>query len=145
MDKTEIGNKSFTGGFNCSQSVLTAFSDSYGLDRKTALRLSCGFGAGFGREQEICGAVSGAVMVIGLKYGQQEAEDSDSKEKTYSAVSEFLKSFKGIHRSLKCSELTGCDLKTESGKNSFRDDKLKEKVCAKCISDAIGILETMLD
>ncbi len=68
MDKEKKGIDCFKNGFNCSQSVLTAFAGDFDLDEVTALKVAGGFGAGMGRLMETCGAVSGAYMVLGLKY-----------------------------------------------------------------------------
>jgi C_GCAxxG_C_C family probable redox protein len=145
MNKSEKGCNAFMGGFNCSQSVLTAFSHRFNIERETALRISCGFGAGFGREQETCGAVSGGVMVIGLMYGQYEPDDRESKEKTYSLVKSFIQSFREANGTSLCSELTGCDLTSESGVKKFNEEKIKENVCLRCINDAIGLLEDIIE
>jgi C_GCAxxG_C_C family probable redox protein len=73
----------FSEGFSCSQAVLTAYSDLFNLDRKTALKISQPFGGGIAHQGETCGAVSAAFMVIGLKYGRTKAEDLEAREKTY--------------------------------------------------------------
>ncbi|MEA5144351.1 MAG: C-GCAxxG-C-C family protein [Oscillibacter sp.] len=65
----------FNDGFNCSQAILSTYCEEFGLDKKTALQLSCGLGAGMGRLGETCGAVSGAYLLIGLKYGKFSKED----------------------------------------------------------------------
>ncbi len=145
MNKIEKGRDTFMGGFNCSQSVLMAFSDRFGVERKTALMISSGFGAGFGREQETCGAVSGGIMVIGLKYGQYDPGDTESKEKIYSLVRNFLKSFREINGTTLCSELTGCDLTSEPGRKKYYEGNIKENVCLKCIGDAIRLAEKIIE
>jgi C_GCAxxG_C_C family probable redox protein len=57
----------FLSGYNCAQSVLYSFCDDLRFDGDAALRLACGFGAGMGRKQEVCGAVSGGIIAIGLR------------------------------------------------------------------------------
>ena len=81
---------SFRGDFNCAQSILSSFATQYGLDRDTALRLSSGFGGGMARLQNTCGAVSGAFMVIGLRYGMGIMDDTEAKEKTYQIIKNCL-------------------------------------------------------
>jgi C_GCAxxG_C_C family probable redox protein len=86
------------------------------LDEETALKISCGFGAGMGRAQETCGAVTGAYMVIGLKYGKD-------KEKIYSKVREFTEKFKTKYKTTNCKVLLdGCDFLTEEGQKRFKEE-----------------------
>ena len=90
MAKAEEAVALFQQGFNCSQAVLSVFAPDFGLDRDMARRISQGFGAGIARTDDICGALSGAIMVIGLRYGSIRADDTAAKEKTYAAVDECL-------------------------------------------------------
>jgi C_GCAxxG_C_C family probable redox protein len=82
MTKADEAVALFQQGFTCSQAVLSVFAKDFGLDRDTALRISQGFGAGIARTDGICGALSGAIMVIGLRYGGISADDNAAKEKT---------------------------------------------------------------
>jgi C_GCAxxG_C_C family probable redox protein len=84
---------SFRSGFSCSQAICTTYFQAYGIDRVTARKVSCGFGAGIARSGNICGAVSGAIMVIGLRYGMARLGDTAAKERTYQAVTQFLQEF----------------------------------------------------
>lgn len=129
--------ESFRSGLNCAQSVLTAFSDNYKIDKSTALMISCGFGAGMGRLQETCGAVTGVYMAIGLHVCSKISDNKERKEKSYSLIREFDQNFKKIHGSTHCSELLKIDLKTPEGQHAFHDKRLNEEVCEKCISDAV--------
>jgi C_GCAxxG_C_C family probable redox protein len=128
-------------GFNCAQSVLLAYCDDLGLDKETALRLSCGFGAGMGRLGHTCGAVSGAHLVIGLKHGNFLSEDKASKEKTYALVREFEKKFVERNRTTNCRELLQVDLLT--GDKQTVNERVRE-VCPRAVKDAAEILESML-
>ena len=78
MDKKNKAIELFRGDYNCAQSVLIAFSDITGITDLTAGKIASGFGGGIGKTQEICGALSGAVMVIGYKY-YDEKNPSESK------------------------------------------------------------------
>ena len=86
MSNKEHAASRFDEGFNCAQSVLSAFSRQFGMDDDAALKIACGFGGGLGRTGDVCGAVCGAVMVTGMKYGMTHAEDIKAKEKTYAHV-----------------------------------------------------------
>lgn len=131
----------FNDGFNCAQSVLSAYCEEFGLNKKNALQTACGFGAGMGRRQETCGAVSGAYMVIGLKYGQCSKDDMQAKEKTYRAVREFAKRFEERNQTTSCRALLGVDL--INGDKQTAAGRVKA-VCPKAIRDAAEILEEIL-
>ena len=131
----------FNEGFNCSQAILSTYCGEFGLDREAALRLACGLGAGMGRLQETCGAVSGAYLVIGLKYGQCERDDSAAKEKTYALVREFAKRFEAKNKTTNCRELLDVDL--IGGDRQIVTGRVKQ-LCPKMVQDAAEILESLL-
>ena len=97
--------KMFEEGFICSQAVFAAFADDFGLDKNLALKISNGFGGGIARNQHVCGAVSGAIMLIGLKYGKTESADSASHEKTYETVNRFIDIFIEKNGAINCLDL----------------------------------------
>lgn len=134
----------FKDGFNCSQSVLSAFAPQYNLDGEMALRVAGGFGGGMGSMGETCGAVTGAFMVIGLQYGKTKIDDKISKGKTYQVVQEFSQIFKQRYGSIKCKELLGCDLSTEEGVKIAREKGLFKTFCPRLVEDAVDILEDLL-
>jgi C_GCAxxG_C_C family probable redox protein len=143
--KTDIAFQKFASGFNCAQSVVFSFCNDLDLDENTALKLACGFGAGMGRKQEVCGAVSGGIMVIGMKYGQARADDRNAKEKTYTMTRELMKRFEQKHGSCSCKALLkGCELLTEDGQKEFKEKDLHNKVCKECVRSVVEILEKML-
>jgi C_GCAxxG_C_C family probable redox protein len=145
MNKTEEANKTFLNGFNCAQAVFSTFSKELGLDEQTALKIGSSFGAGMAHLNETCGAVTGAFMIIGLKYGRYKLEDIASKEKTYSLVREFAKRFKEKYDSLKCTDLIGYDLSTEEGLKKATEEKRFRTHCPKFVEDAAGIVEDLLN
>lgn len=110
---------------NCAQGVLCAFSQDYGIPQETAMQLACGFGGGL-RDKEACGAVTGALMALGLAYGQKDIKDLDAKKKTYDMTIEFNKRFKAKHKSIVCRDLINKD------------------ICSKLVQDAAQILDDML-
>ncbi|MDR2173337.1 MAG: C-GCAxxG-C-C family protein [Burkholderiales bacterium] len=128
-------------GFNCAQVILSTYCEDLGLNKEAALRLSCGFGAGMGRLGYTCGAVSGAHLVIGLKYGNFLLEDKASREKTYALVQEFEKRFIERNRSTVCKELLQIDLMSDD-KQAIRERVLE--VCPRAVKDAAEILESVL-
>ena len=78
--KTETALQKFESGYNCAQSVLLAYCDDVNIDKSTALKISCGFGAGMGRKQEVCGAVTGGIIIIGAKHGKDSQGDEENIE-----------------------------------------------------------------
>ena len=98
MDHADTAAAVFSQGFACSQAVVVAYASETGLDRDTALKVSAGFGGGMGRMGHTCGAVTGAYMVIGLKFGAVSGQDQDAKLRTYRLVREFMDGFAGIVR-----------------------------------------------
>lgn len=133
----------FDNGFNCAQSVLTVFGSLFDLEPEITLKIACGFGAGMGRLQETCGAVTGAFMVIGLKYGKMKEEDEAAKEKTYGLIQEFSAAFRKIHGSLKCQDIIECDINTPEGNQFYEKNNLHQK-CTSCIEDSVTILDRIL-
>lgn len=133
----------FEGGFCCSQAILSTYGPRFGLDRETALKLATGFCGGMGRMAGMCGAVTAAFMVLGLKDGQSEVGDKESKQKTTMLVREFARQFKARHGTTLCRELLGCDISTDEGFQKAKDQGLL-KACPKFVEDAATILDGML-
>ena len=131
----------FNNGFNCSQAVFSTYAESLGLDPATALKIACGFGAGMGFTGETCGAVTGAFMLIGLKYGKFKPEDNQAKEKTYALVQEFAKRFRELHGSLKCKELLPYDISVPGEADKAKAEGLYTTVCPKLVRSAAEIVE----
>ena len=144
MTNSEKAVSHFRNSFNCSQSVFATFAPQFGIPETDAFKIACPFGGGMGRMQETCGAVTGAFMVIGLKYGKYDAEDKVSKEITYEKVREFSKRFHEINKTLICRNLLGIDLSTKEGMDLAREQNIFEKNCVKYMKDAVEILEETL-
>ncbi|HVP92094.1 MAG TPA: C-GCAxxG-C-C family protein [Terriglobales bacterium] len=134
----------FDEGFSCSQAVLAAFAEDYGLERETALRLAQPFGGGIGRGGDWCGAVTGALMVIGLKHGRVRSADVAAKDRTYALVNEFIRSFRERHGAVRCNDLLGCEMGTPAGDKAIAEGKLHETVCRGLVRDAAEILDALL-
>ena len=142
--KIEQAVERFNNGFNCSQAVLSSYSEQFGLDCDRAFKVAAGFGGGM-RMSETCGAVTGAFMVLGLKYGNTTAQDQQAKEKTYEMILEFTNRFKVRNGSVVCRELLGCDINTQEGRKKARDKDLFSTVCPEMVKNAAEILEEMLN
>jgi len=123
----------FSRGLYCSQAVLGAFCEKYGLDEAAAFRISCGLNSGV-RCADICGAVTGAVLVIGLKYG-------DSKETCNLKTEEFIRVFKERNGSVICRAILNCDISTPEGKAKAINENLFGTLCPAMVTSAARILE----
>jgi C_GCAxxG_C_C family probable redox protein len=134
----------FDSGFNCAQSVFLAFAPELGMDEKTAARVACPFGAGMGRRARTCGAVSGALLALGLRFGMTSCSDQEAKEKTYELTRDFIAAFEKRHGALDCSALLGCDIGTPEGLAEMRDKGLHGTVCAGLVRSAAEMAERLL-
>jgi C_GCAxxG_C_C family probable redox protein len=145
MSKVENAIQCFSNNFNCSQAVFSTYSDQLGLDQQTALKISCPFGGGMGRMGETCGAVTGAYMLIGLKYGKYLPEDNESKEKSYALVREFNERFSKIHGSVVCKELLKYDMNIPEDLKILSEKKLCSTLCPVFVKDAARIIGELLE
>ncbi len=144
MTKSDVALASFNKGITCSAAVFSAFAKELGLDEKTARKIACGFGAGISRTGNICGAVSGAIMVIGLRYGKSEPGDDAATEKTRDLVRQFIHEFTEKNGSVQCTELLGYNLANPEEYEEARKSRLFVTMCPALVSDAVTILEKML-
>jgi C_GCAxxG_C_C family probable redox protein len=125
---------------NCAQAVLIAFCEELGMEKPVALKIALPFGAGMGRTGGICGVVTGAYMVLGLR-PYPELTPLEKKEKVYVLVSEFNRRFKVLHGSIECTALLGCNLGTPEGRAAAKAKGLITLACPAFVSDAVSILE----
>ncbi len=143
MTKSEKALEMFANGFNCSQAVLTAFAPDFGLDEKLALMLGTQFGGG-ARNAEMCGAVSGALLVLGLKYGHYNASDTEQKSHAYAIAVEYTKRFKEANGSIVCRDLLGYDLTKPEEMACIKEKNLFGDICPAMIKSAVEVLEGIL-
>ncbi|MBI5032627.1 MAG: C_GCAxxG_C_C family protein [Chloroflexi bacterium] len=142
--RTEVAIGKFLDGYNCAQSVVYAYSDDLGLDKDAALRIACGFGAGMGRKQDVCGAVSGGIFVLGLVHGRGEQDDRAATELTYAKTRELIEKFQQRNGNLTCRRLlNGCELTKAEGQKTFKENDLLNRVCRPCVESVIQILEQL--
>jgi C_GCAxxG_C_C family probable redox protein len=133
----------FKKGINCTQAVLSTYGRRYGLDPELALRMSGAFGSGMGMG-ETCGAVTGALMVIGLKHSKVSGSRLLSRDRTEDVAHEFVERFKALHGTVVCRELLGCDVTTPEGLKTAKQEKHFKKRCPEYVKDAALILEGIL-
>ncbi len=145
MSKRELAESYFKEGYNCAQSVALAFNKELNMDKKTIAMLTSGFGGGFGRLREVCGAVSGMVTVIGALEGSFEGSDSASKAEIYKKVQYLIGKFKEKNRSYICKELLGLTKPEGTCIPEKRTEEYyKKRPCNLLVGDAAEILENYL-
>ena len=130
--KAEIAADLFHNSFNCGQAIFGAFSEDYGLEKDTALKIAGGLSSGM-RSGEVCGAVAGAVLVIGLKYGH-------TKRFCYERTEEFTAKFKEENKHLACRDLLGYDISTPEGRAKAIEENMFRTICVDMVVSAADIL-----
>ena len=141
-DKSNMAVEEFMSGYNCAQSVFAAFCEETGISDDMALKISCGLGGGMGRMQEVCGAVSGGILVLGLRHGRGVNDEQSATTVTYQKTREFMSRFAERNGSYICRELLDdCDLTTEAGQLEFKERDMKNRICKVCVESAVEILE----
>lgn len=144
MDKIDVALKLFEEKFHCSQAVFAAFSEDYGISKEDALKIGGCFGSGM-RKGEVCGACTGALMVLGLKYGKYDKDDIGSKIKSDQVCDEFLDEFEKENGSYICNTLLGCDISTDEGIQYALENDLFTEFCPKMVKSAVLITQRILD
>jgi len=147
MVKTELARQYHQNGYGCAQAVLASFAPNFGLDEDLALKLATGFGSGMGRLCEVCGALTGAFMVIGLKHGKVKTSGEKygtETETTYRLVRETAEKFQQRHGSIYCREIVGYDLNDPEQRAVVVQKGLFSSTCGQCIQDAVELLEEIL-
>lgn len=141
QSKTNDAVTCFQSGFNCAQAILSTYCEEFGMDKETALKVACGLGGGMGHLQGTCGAVTGAYLLISLKYGNIAKEDNLAKEKTHALVREFARLFEEKNKTTNCLELLSVDI--INGDKQIVAEKFS-MFCPKIVQDAAEIIENIL-
>lgn len=143
--KAEIARDLFLEGYNCSQAVFGAFCEDFGISFKDGVILSSGFGGGFARKREVCGAVSGGVMVLSLLHEYSDPADREGKVELYSEIREYLDEFESRKGSIVCRELLNLMEKSSSAIPEERtEDYYKKRPCAANIYLSAQLIEEHL-
>ena len=145
MNPNEKAAELFAEGYSCSQSLLVSRAGQFGLSTENALKVSAAFGGGLGRQGEVCGAVSGALMVIGLAHGQTTPQQKEAKEHTYQLTRRFIAEFTRRTGALHCRDLLGCQIGTPEGLQLAQEQSLFKTVCPHLVAEASQILDEILD
>ncbi|MCK5137022.1 MAG: C_GCAxxG_C_C family protein [Bacteroidales bacterium] len=143
MERSEHASELFLSGYNCAQSVVLSFADDLKFSKELAQKMAAGFGGGMGKQQETCGAVTGAIMLLGLLKGEQVNNNDELKSQVYGSVKELIREFVSEFKSTNCKDLIGCDLNTAEGEAQFKEQKVMETVCAEYVKKAVQIVESI--
>ena len=144
MIKSENAALWFADTFNCSQAVLTAFGQDYGLTEEQCLKIGCAFGGGMARRQMTCGAVTGALMVLGLHFGRGENDPYSQTGTTYEKSAAFLEEFQKLNGSITCRDLLqGLDMNDPVDMEKIKNLELFNTSCSKYVQDAVKITEKL--
>ena len=143
----ELARDNFLKGYNCAQAVAIAFSEEMGMSETELAKLASSFGGGMGKMREVCGAVSGALLVYGALRGNSDPEDGEAKKQHYARVQEFAARFKAEHETIICRELLkNIALKKESTSEPEprTEDYYRTRPCVRFVETAATILAQML-
>lgn len=130
----------FDEGYACSQSVLLAFSEEFKLDENMAKLISSTFGGGMGRLREKCGAITGGFMVLGLKYGNLDPKNMDTKLAAYRKVRELNKKVEAVYETTVCAEI----LKKHTTEAEVADRKHHKIICRRIVGDVAEMVYEMI-
>ena len=141
---TDTALTRFRAGYNCSQSALAPFAEELGLPVDLALRLAAPFGGGIGRRGEVCGAATGALMALGLRFGSASGDKAD-KERAYAITAEFLRRFEARSGALRCRDLIQADMTTAEGLADARDRRVFATDCPRFVAAAVEIAAELIE
>lgn len=144
MTKGEIAKAYFYQGYNCSQSIVLTFCEEMGLEKRIALRLASPFGGGMGRLREVCGAVSGVFMVLGVLYGYDDPKDRVGKIALYHRVQELASRFRAEQGSIVCRELLGGAPDSNPTPEARTEAYYAKRPCPELIARAAELLDAYL-
>ncbi len=142
-DRIKLASVAFNNEYNCAQSVIMAFPELLEVNQESIIKQAVGFGGGMGRLQEVCGAITGGIMVIGLHRGSGIPQ-KENKELVYKEVQELGNRFRVNWGTIKCSDLLGVNLRTDEGQELHTSLLQKEKICHKCVANAVAIVDDIL-
>ncbi len=147
MTRVEKALARHTSGFGCAQCVASVFSEDFGIDEVIAQKMALGLGGGIGRQGEVCGAISGGILVLGMKYGVSSMDGEANKaikEKVYALDQEFVRRFKERTGAVRCNDILGFDMNDPAARADASAKGIIPKRCDGCIKDSVEILEELL-
>jgi C_GCAxxG_C_C family probable redox protein len=126
----------FCEGYNCAEAVATAVSRHFGEGESCLPRAATCFGGGMGRQGEVCGALSGALIAVGLRHGRREGDGREAKERAYERGASVVRAFRERFETVLCGELIGVDLNEAEGRERYRRENIRDKYCVDYVRSA---------
>lgn len=145
IDAKTVALERFAQKFNCAEATLMGLAEANGLGCNCIPRIATGFGGGIGGWGEVCGALTGAVMAFGLKYGRESAEDLESKNAVAAMVRQLFEAFEKEFGTTRCFDLTECNMRTPEGMARAKELDLHNKFCPKFVSFATEVGQRLID
>jgi len=143
--KSSLAVQTFADGYNCSQSVFSVFASDFGLSKDVSLRLAGPLGAGIARRQETCGAVTGAIMALGLKYGKGENGTDADKKNAFEMAEKLVAAFEEKYGSINCLRLLDNNLMdTQKGSAAIAAAEMFRIRCSEYVRFAVQKTEELL-
>ena len=143
MDRATKAAELFTKGYNCAQAVAVAFCDMTGLTPEFTAKMASSFGGGMGRLREVCGAVSGMLLIAGILYGYDSSEDDEIKKAHYTLVQELAGKFREKNGSIVCRDILK-NPPSDPAPTPRTQEYYNVRPCAKMVYDATAILEAFI-
>lgn len=145
MNRAEKACERFATGSVCAQAVLSVFVKELGISESLAMKLGVGYAGGIGMGGHTCGALNGAVAVLGIIYGNETPEDVEAKAKALEKVNALREAFEKEFGTLSCKELLNCDLSTPKGIEFAKENALFETRCPLYVKRSVELIEELLD
>ena len=139
--ENETAVEIFSKGYNCSQAVFASHSAELGLDAVSAKKVAAAFGGGIAHNGKTCGAVTGALMLLGLRYGKYKDGDNESKERTYKIANEFMGKFKDEFGSIKCKDLIKFDVSKPEEYLRAKEAGVFQNICPSLVKRSSELVE----
>ncbi len=144
MDKAKQAGEYMRGGLNCAQSVVKAYAGELGDGGNLAVKMASSFGGGMGRNGYVCGAVTGAALILGARFGFTDPAESGARDKTYDKVNALIERFQKENGTVLCRDLLGIDPKNPEDWKRARDAGAFTKKCPLFVQSAAKLVEEIL-
>jgi C_GCAxxG_C_C family probable redox protein len=141
-DPIKLAQERFDQKFNCSQAVFSAYAAQIGMDDEITLKIASPFGGGTAHQGHVCGAVTGALMVLGTQKGNATPE---AKDETYRVAEDYIKRFQELHGSILCRDLTGYDISKPGEMQKAKEKGVFQTTCPGLVKDAAELVSELLD
>ncbi|PWH20055.1 MAG: hypothetical protein DDG59_01285 [Anaerolineae bacterium] len=145
MNRKDLALQRFSQGYNCAQSVFTVFATENGLELDTARRIAALFGGGIARSGEVCGAINGGLMALGLTLAMSDPTDSEAKDHLNQLGQEIIQRFEARFGARHCRTLTGLDLRDPQDHHAAKQSGVLQNQCPEYVAFVVQSLEDILE